>query len=74
MVEESPVQSSGSNGMVEKRVQKIERGIRALLLGLQERIKRKVDARERIIGFIPEYSAYLVNRLNREEDGSLMKG
>ena len=35
--EESPVRSSGSNGVVERGVQEIEGGIRALLLGLQER-------------------------------------
>ena len=36
VIEESPVQSSGSNGVVERGVQEIEGGIRALLLGLQE--------------------------------------
>ena len=51
VVEESPVRSSGSNGVIEKGVQEIEGGIRALRLGLQERIKRRIDARERIIGF-----------------------
>ena len=71
VIEESPVQSSGSNGVVERGVQEIEGGIRALLLGLQERIKRKIDARERIISFMPEYAAYLVNRLNQGEDGKV---
>ena len=71
VIEESPVQSSGSNGVVERGVQEIEGGIRALLLGLQERIKRKIDARERIISFMPEYAAYLANRFNQGEDGKV---
>ena len=69
--EESPVKSSGSNGIVERGVQEIEGGIRALLLGLQERLGRKIDARERIVSFIPEYVAYLLNRLSQGEDGKV---
>ena len=66
--EESPVRSSGSNGVVERGVQEIEGGIRALLLGLESRIGRRIDARESIIGFIPEYAAYLLNTLTSGED------
>ena len=40
IIEESPVTSSGSNGIVEKAVQDIEGRIRAIFLGLQERLKR----------------------------------
>ena len=36
--EESPVRSSGSNGVVERGVQGIEGQVRALFLALQERI------------------------------------
>ena len=43
--------------------------VRALHLGLQERLWRKVDARERIVAFIPEYAAYLVNRLSKGVTG-----
>ena len=75
IVEESPVKSSGSNGVAESGVQEIEGGIRAVLLGLQERIGRKIDRRERIIGFIPEYAAYMTNRLSQGKDGQVhMKG
>ncbi len=69
--EEWPVKSSGSNGIVERGVQEIEGGIRASLLGLQERVGRKIDARERIVRFIPEYVAYLLNRLSQGEDGKV---
>ena len=44
---------------------------RALLFGLQQRIGKKIDARERIVSFIPEYVAYLLNRLNQGEDGKV---
>ena len=46
--------------------------MRALLLGLQDRIGRYIDSRERIIGFIPEYAAYLLNRLGQGEDGKVL--
>ena len=32
---------------------------------------RKIDARERIVSFIPEYVAYLLNRLSQGEDGKV---
>ena len=36
---------------------------------MQDRIGRDIDSRERIIGFIPEYAAYLSNSLGQGEDG-----
>ncbi len=42
-----------------------------MLLALEERLGRSLDARERIIAFIPEYAAYLVNRLHRGDDGKV---
>jgi hypothetical protein len=55
--EESPVKSSGSNGIVERGVSEIEGEIRAIFLGFQDRMMRRVDTRERIVAFIPEYCA-----------------
>ena len=55
-MEESPVQSSGSNGAVERAV---------------PRLGRRVDARERIVAFIPESAAYLSNRLCQGDDGKV---
>jgi hypothetical protein len=69
--EESPVKSSGSNGIVEKGVGDVEGEVRAMFLGFQERLGRKVDARERIVAFIPEYAAYLMNRLVQGADGKV---
>ena len=69
--EESPVKSSGSNGIVEKGVQEIEGQIRAIFLGFQDRMRRRVDTRERIVAFIPEYAAYLMNRMSMGQDGKV---
>ena len=71
VVEESPVKSSGSNGIVERAVQEVEGKMRAIFLGLEERLGRKLDSRERIVAFIPEYVAYLMNRLCQGEDGKV---
>ena len=35
------------------------------------RLGRKVDARERIVAFIPEYAAYLLSRLLQGDDGKV---
>ena len=71
MLEESHVKSSGSNGIVEGGIQSIEHQIRAVSLGFQERLGIKVDARERIVTFISEYAAYLMNRLEIGKDGKV---
>jgi hypothetical protein len=71
ILEESPVKSSGSNGIVERGIQSMENQVRAIFLGLQERMGGKLDARERIVTFIPEYAAYLMNRLEKGKDGKV---
>ena len=49
-----------------------------MLSGLEERIGKRVDPRERIVSFMPEYAAYLSNRLHQGADGRVphekMKG
>jgi hypothetical protein len=69
--EESPKRSSGSNGIIERQVQEVEGQIRVCFLGLQERLGVKVDARELIVAFIPEYAAYLINRFKTGSDGKV---
>ena len=69
VVEESPVKSSGSNGMVERGVQGLEGQLRVMLLALERRIGRELSARESIITFMPEYAAYLMNRKEVGKDG-----
>ena len=69
ILEESPVKSSGSNGIVERGVQGVEGQIRALWLAFQDRLGKKIDSRERIVTFIPDYAAYLMNRMEVSKDG-----
>ena len=64
VLKESPKYSSGSNGVAERGVQEIEGKIRALYIGLEERLGLDIDACERIMAFAPDYAAYLLNRLN----------
>ena len=69
VVEESLVGSSGSNGVVERSVGSLEGQIRAIFLGLGERLQLELDPRLPIVAFIPEYAAYLLNRLEVGKDG-----
>eukprot|EP00973_Karenia_brevis_P082174 11391910-Karenia_brevis.AAC.1 len=71
VVEEAPKKVKGSNGIVERAVQEIEGRIRAILLSLEERMKKEIHAQERIVAFIPAYAAYLYNRLHRGDDGKV---
>ncbi len=40
-----------------------------MLMAFEERIKRKLDAREPVILFMPEYAAYVINRREVGADG-----
>lgn len=68
ILEESLVKSSGSNGIVERAVQRIEGRVRVMYSALQDRLGIKIDARECDIAFLPEYAAYLMNRRESGKD------
>ena len=42
-----------------------------MFISLQRRLGRKLDAKERIVAFIPEYAAYMLNRIQRGHDGKV---
>ena len=69
ILEESPVKNSGSNGIVERGIQGIEGHVRAIFLAFRDRMGSKVDSRDRIVTFILEYAADLINRLEIGQDG-----
>ena len=74
VVEESPAMDSQSNGIGERAVQEVTGRIRCLWVGLQMRLGRELDARERIAAFMPDYSSYLLNHLKvGEMERSRMK-
>ena len=66
VVEESPVGSSGSNGVVERTVQEVEGQIRVILLA---RLGATVAATEPTVTFVPDHAMYLINRLEVGKDG-----
>ena len=69
VVEESPKQSSGSIGVVERAVQEVEGQMRALLLAVETRLGEEMKPTEPLAQFIPEFAAYLMNRLMVGKDG-----
>jgi hypothetical protein len=68
-LEESPVGSSGSNGVVERKVQGIEGQLRTMLSALEGRLGVGIDAKEKVVVFMAEYAAYLQCRLEVGLDG-----
>ena len=67
--ENSPVGSSGSNGVAERGVQSVEGVIRTLRSAFEERIGMRVKAEEKIVTFLAEYAAYLINKREIGKDG-----
>ena len=63
------MQSSGSNGVVERAAQGVEGQIRVVLIALEDRVGRQLDPQEAVVTFIPEYAAYVLNRLEVGKDG-----
>ena len=54
---------------MERCIQGIEGHIRAIFLALRERLSGNLESRDRIVMFIPEYAAYLLNCLEVGLDG-----
>ena len=69
VIEESTKQSRGGNGVVERAVQEVEGQMRALLLAIEEKIKEEMTPTEPLAQFIPEFGAYVMNRLMVGKDG-----
>lgn len=64
----SPDKSSPINGLVERAVQEVEGMNRSLCIALGTRMGLCFDTRERIVAFMTEYAACLLNRLHIGED------
>ena len=59
----------GSHGRAERGIQTLEGRIRILLLSLEARVGQTIDAKEPMVTYMPEYAAYLLNRLQVGKDG-----
>ena len=54
---------------MERAAQSVEGQIRVVLMALEENIGRQIDPEEAVVTFIPEYWAYVLNRLEVGKDG-----
>ena len=69
IVENSPVGSSASNGIIERGIQSIEGQVRVLMDALEDRWKLRIPIDHPIICFLVEYAAFLLNRFEVGRDG-----
>ena len=67
--EQSPVGSSASNGVIERGVQTLEGQIRVLKDALETRWGIRIGDEQKILSWIVEYAAVLVNRYEVGHDG-----
>ena len=72
IVEEAPVASKGSNGVVERAVQTVEQYVRTLKSQLDERYGARIDTRHPILPWLCDYSMHVLNQMQvskRWKDG-----
>ena len=60
ILENSPVEESQSNGVVEKAIQEVEGMVRTLKSALEERIGHKIKPESPILGWLIEHAASLI--------------
>ena len=69
IVEQAPVRSKGSNGVVERAVQTVEQYFRTLKSQLDERYGVRIDTKHPVLTWLCEYSMHMLNRLEVSKDG-----
>ena len=69
IVENSPVGSSASNGVVERAIRSVEQQTRVLKSGLEERWGVKIPTRHSVMPWLVEYAGLLLNRFEVSRDG-----
>ena len=69
IMEHSPVRSSGSNGVIERAVKEVECHIRSMKSALDERLKTEIMGDSKILPWMIEFSAVLLNRYLVGKDG-----
>ena len=69
VVEESPVRSSASNGVVERAIQLIEMQMRVMRMALARRWEIEIPGERAIMAWMAEYAAVLLNRFEVGVDG-----
>jgi len=69
IIEQSPVGSSQSNGIIERAIQSFEGLLRTLKSGLEAKWKAEIPDGHAIYSWMSEYSAFLLNRYEVSSDG-----
>ena len=69
MIQNSPVESSASNGSVERAIREVDGTVRTAKLALEEHIGRKVMVNEDIFSRMVEHAADSINRYKVGKDG-----
>ena len=62
IIENSPVRSSGSNGVVERAIPSVEGQVRVLRDALEARLSVKIEAKHPVMTCPVEYAAFILNR------------
>ena len=69
IVENSPVGSSQSNGVIERAMQSIEGQLRVLKLALERRWMAEIPVHHLVLAWAVEYASFLLNRFEVGHDG-----
>ena len=69
IIEQSPVGSSQSNGVIERAIQSYEGLLRTMKSGLEAKWNAKIPDGHAIFAWMSEYSAFLLNRHEVSADG-----
>ena len=67
--ENSPVHSSGSNGVIERAIQAVEEIARVVRNALEKKWKTKIIGKHVLWAWLFEYGALLLNRMEVSKDG-----
>jgi hypothetical protein len=68
-VENSPVGSSASNGVVERAIRSVQQQTRVMKDGVEHKAKVIIGARHPLMPWIVEYAGHLLNRFEVSQDG-----
>ena len=69
LLENSPVRSSGSNGIVERAIKEIEYHVKSMKSALDERLGTSIGATSNILAWLIEFSGVIINRYLVSKDG-----
>ena len=70
LVENSPVGSSASNGVVERAIRSVSQQIRVMKDTLEHKAKITIGARHPLMTWLAEYAGHLLNRFEVAHDGT----